>query len=156
MVQKETPTAPKNLIPLLPARDLGVIQRSPAPLSNTLFPIPLTVDPPRDEPRQRVMLLLLSSLPTILIRPPTKVTSGETITVALLTTKDGSRQYKSPLLLAGTNINALPFLTRPSTTDLRLFPNELKLKQRPNRLARPIRLATLNPNPTRSHTAHRN
>ncbi len=119
-------------MPLLPDSDLGVIHSSPAPLSWTLSTIRWRVVVASDEPRQRVTLLSLDRLPTMLIRPPTSVTSGDMMTVAFLTSSVGSRQYRSPLLLAGTSMNALPFVRRRWTTVLRLFPNRAKLKQRCN------------------------
>lgn len=118
------------------------MQSNPAPLSRTLDPIRLTVDPPNDEPTKRVILLLLSKPCTVLIRPPTNVTKGDTMTVALLTTRDGNRQYNDPLLFAGTKINALPLVSRPWTTVLRPFPKALNLKHPPNVLAKPTPLAT--------------
>lgn len=131
-------------MPLLPANDLGVIHSNPAPLVRTLDPIRLTVFPPNEEPTKRVTLLLLSKPCTVLIRPPTNVTNGETITFAFLTKREGNRQYKDPLLLAGTNIKALLLPSKPRTTVLRPFPNPLNLKHRPSRLAKPTPFVTPN------------
>lgn len=131
-------------MPLLPASDLGVKQSSPAPFDSILVCIRVMVAPPSDEPRKRVTFELVEKACTVLIRPPTSVTSGETMTVMLLTTRVGSRQYRDPLLFAGTSMNALPFLSIPWTIVLRPFPNDEKLKHLPS----PLRSRDDLPRPT--------